>query len=150
MNWNKDKSVKLSKFCVYLFMLILVGVCIGAPWLFRLLVNLRAQDLSGKFALFLLSTYTAAVPAAAALYGLWRLLRNISEGEVFIGENVAILRLLSWCCIAAGLVCLFSALYYMPFLIVSAAAAFVGLILRVVKNVFAEAVRLKDENDYTI
>ena len=43
-----------------------------------------------------------------------------------------------------------SALYYMPFLIVSAAAAFVGLILRVVKNVFAEAVRLKDENDYTI
>ena len=150
MNWNKDKSVKLSKFCVYLFMLILVGVCIGAPWLFRLLVNLRAQDLSGKFALFLLSTYTAAVPAAAALYGLWRLLRNISEGEVFIGENVAILRLLSWCCIAAGLVCLFSALYYMPFLIISAAAAFVGLILRVVKNVFAEAVRLKDENDYTI
>lgn len=93
---------------------------------------------------------TAAVPAAAALYGLWRLLRNISEGEVFIPENVSILRLLSWCCIAAGLVCLFSALYYMPFLIVSAAAAFVGLILRVVKNVFAEAVRLKDENDYTI
>ena len=88
--------------------------------------------------------------AAAALYGLWRLLRNISEGEVFIPENVSILRLLSWCCIAAGLVCLFSALYYMPFLIVSAAAAFVGLILRVVKNVFAEAVRLKDENDYTI
>ena len=87
---------------------------------------------------------------AAALYGLWRLLRNISEGEVFIPENVSILRLLSWCCIAAGLVCLFSALYYMPFLIVSAAAAFVGLILRVVKNVFAEAVRLKDENDYTI
>ena len=96
------------------------------------------------------SAPTAAVPAAAALYGLWRLLRNISEGEVFIPENVSILRLLSWCCIAAGLVCLFSALYYMPFLIVSAAAAFVGLILRVVKNVFAEAVRLKDENDYTI
>ena len=45
---------------------------------------------------------------------------------------------------------LFRSLYYMPFLIVSAAAAFVGLILRVVKNVFAEAVRLKDENDYTI
>lgn len=111
MNWNKDKSVKLSKFCVCLFMLILAGVCIGAPWLFRLLIRLRVQDLAGKFELFLVSTYTAAVPAAAALYGLWRLLRNISEGEVFIPENVSILRLLSWCCIAAGLVCLFSALY---------------------------------------
>lgn len=102
MNWNKDKSVKLSKFCVCLFMLILAGVCIGAPWLFRLLIRLRVQDLAGKFELFLVSTYTAAVPAAAALYGLWRLLRNISEGEVFIPENVSILRLLSWCCIAAG------------------------------------------------
>ena len=66
MNWNKDKSVKLSKFCVCLFMLILAGVCIGAPWLFRLLIRLRVQDLAGKFELFLVSTYTAAVPAAAA------------------------------------------------------------------------------------
>ena len=48
MNWNKDKSVKLSKFCVCLFMLILAGVCIGAPWLFRLLIRLRVQDLAGN------------------------------------------------------------------------------------------------------
>ena len=150
---NKNKNILINN-KKYLYFRkyydILTPTTIGAPWLFRLLIRLRVQDLAGKFELFLVSTYTAAVPAAAALYGLWRLLRNISEGEVFIPENVSILRLLSWCCIAAGLVCLFSALYYMPFLIVSAAAAFVGLILRVVKNVFAEAVRLKDENDYTI
>ena len=71
MNWNKDKSVKLSKFCVCLFMLILAGVCIGAPWLFRLLIRLRVQDLAGKFELFLVSTYTAAVPAGAALRPGW-------------------------------------------------------------------------------
>ena len=41
-------------------------------------------------------------------------------------------------------------LYYMPFLLLSAAAAFVGLMLRVVKNAFAEAVNIKNENDYTI
>ena len=29
-------------------------------------------------------------------------------------------------------------------------AAFLGLILRVVKNVFSEAVRIKTENDFTI
>ena len=32
----------------------------------------------------------------------------------------------------------------------AAAAAFVGLMLRVVKNVFAQAVAIKAENDYTI
>lgn len=150
MNWNKDKSVMLSKCCVVFFLIVLVAVCVGAPWLFGTLIRLRVQDLSGKLGLFLASTYTAAVPAAVALGALWRLLHNISGGAVFIPQNVSILRLLSWCCIAAGLICLCSALYYMPFLMISAAAAFVGLILRVVKNVFAEAVRIKDENDYTI
>ena len=40
------------------------------------------------------------------------------------------------------------ALFY--FLLVAAAAAFIGLILRVVKNVFQQAMALKEENDYTI
>lgn len=155
MDWNKDKSVKLSKFCVALFLLILAAVCLSAPWLSRALIALRAGgpyalDPARHLPLFLASTYSAAVPAAAALAGLWRLLRNISAGAVFTAANTAILRLLSWCCIAAGLVCLASALYYPPFLLVSIAAAFMGLILRVLKNVFAEAVRIKDENDYTI
>lgn len=90
------------------------------------------------------------MPAAITLWGLRRLLRNIGAGAVFIAENTSILRCISWCCIAAGLVYLASALYYMPFLVLSAAAAFVGLLLRVVKNAFAEAVCIKDENDYTI
>ena len=34
--------------------------------------------------------------------------------------------------------------------LVGLAAAFVGLIVRVVKNVIAQAVHLKEENDYTI
>lgn len=150
MDWNRDKSVRLSKFCVGLFMVLLAGLCVFAPWIFRRLVALRGPYLTGALPYFLFSTYTAAVPAAAALVDLRRLLYNISAAAVFIDANVAILRRLSWYCIAAGVICLVSTLYYMPFLVLAAAAAFVGLILRVVKNVFAEAVRLKDENDYTI
>lgn len=150
LEWNKDKSLRLSRFCVALFMVLLAALCLGAPWLFRLLIALRPAELSGKLPLFLASTYTVAAPAAAALYGLRKLLQNIGGGAVFVAENVSLLRLLSWCCIAAGLLCLASTLYYMPFLLISAAAAFMGLILRVLKNVFAEAVRLKNENDYTI
>ena len=150
MDWNSDKSVRLSKFCVYLFMALLVILCAGAPWIFRWLIAVRAMDLKESLPYFLISTYTVAVPAAAALIDLRQLLRNIGAGDVFMEKNVAILRRLSWYCIAAGLICLVSAVYYMPFLLLAAAAAFVGLILRVVKNVFAEAVRLKTENDFTI
>ncbi len=149
MKWNEDKSVKLSKFCVYFYMAVLAVVCVLAPWLFRWLITLRHESMT-KLPLFLAAAYTAAVPAACALWELRRMLSNISQGKVFIPQNVSILRRLSWYCIAAGLICLASVLFYPPFLYISAAAAFIGLILRVVKNVFAEAVSLKDENDYTI
>ena len=147
MNWSKDKSLALSTFCVYLFLFLLFGVAAGAPWLYPLLLFRFPQSM---IPLLLASTYAACVPAFVALWGLRRLLCNIRAARVFVAENVAVMRRLSWCCIAAGLVFLASSLYYVPFLVLSAAAAFAGLILRVMKNVFAQAVDLKQENDFTI
>ncbi len=149
MNWNQNKSMQLSKFCVYLFMVILVVVCVLAPQLFRALLEMRGESMA-KLPFFLAAVYTTAVPAAAALWDLRKLLWNISCGNVFLVCNVAILRRLSWYCIIAGLIFFVSGFFYLPFFFLSIAAAFIGLILRVVKNVFSEAVALKDENDYTI
>lgn len=149
MNWTQDKSVKLSQFCVSLFMVIFVLLCLLAPWGFRLFIALRGQEM-GKLPLFLTTVYTSAVPAAVALLELRRMLSNIRRGKVFIQENVSALRRLSWCCFLAGGVYLLSTLYYPTYILLGAAAAFIGLILRVVKNIFAEAVEIKTENDYTI
>ncbi|WP_411654987.1 DUF2975 domain-containing protein [Anaeromassilibacillus sp. SJQ-1] len=81
---------------------------------------------------------------------LHRLLRNIRRERVFEKENVTLLRVISWLCIAVGVVTLVSGLYYTSFFLVAAAAAFCGLIVRVVKNVFEQAIAIKTENDYTI
>lgn len=35
MNWNKDKSLKFTRVCIYFFAVLLVGICVGAPWLYR-------------------------------------------------------------------------------------------------------------------
>ena len=77
-------------------------------------------------------------------------LAGISLGEVFTAGNIALLRRCSWCCMIVAAICLLftAALFY--FLLVAAAAAFIGLILRVIKNVFQQALALKEENDYTI
>lgn len=149
MNWNRDKSVRLSKCCVWLFMVIFVLICFFAPQIFSWLIS-DTTNSKAHLGCFLATVYTGAVPALIALLDLNKLLKNISCGEVFIDGNVTILRRLSWCCIAAGLICLVSMIYYPPFLVISGAAGFIGLILRVVKNVFAQAVLLKNENDYTI
>lgn len=90
------------------------------------------------------------MPAALVLLCLHRLLKNISQEDVFCEENVRHLRTMSWCCIAAGLVYFAAGWFDWYLFVFAAAAAFVGLMLRVVKNVFAQAVAIKAENDYTI
>ena len=40
--------------------------------------------------------------------------------------------------------------YYLPFLLVAVTAAFMMLIVRVVKNVFQQAIEMKSELDLTI
>ena len=150
MDWNKDKSLWLSKICIKLFTIIMIVVAVFAPKIFSALIEIRVAYLGGTLPYFLISTYTLCVPATLALSGLWRLLDNIDKGEVFIENNVRILRMLSWRCIFAGGICLVSAVYYLPFIIIAAAAGFVGLLLRIVKNVFARAVEIKQDNDFTI
>ena len=78
------------------------------------------------------------------------LLKNISANEVFISENTEYLRQLSWCCVAAGMIFAASGFYYFPFWFLCGTAMFMALILRVIKNVFAQAEEIKRENDYTI
>lgn len=150
MNWNKDKSLALSRICVWIFAVLLLAGAVGAPWLFEMFIGFRGNALEGRLPYFLISTYMIVLPVAAALFLLHRLLKNIKGGQVFQEDNVKALRGLSWCCLAAGLICLGSTLYYLPFLALAVMAVFMSLILRVIKNVFAEALAIKEENDYTI
>ena len=120
MNWTMDKSLKLSRVCVAVFSVLLAALCISGPWFWKAV--LHRENIAW---LYLAVTYSTAVPAALVLLCLHRLLKNISQED------------------AAG--------WFDWYLFVfAAAAAFVGLMLRVVKNVFAQAVAIKAENDYTI
>lgn len=145
MNWTMDKSLKLSRVCVAVFSVLLAALCISGPWFWKAV--LHRENIAW---LYLAVTYSTAVPAALVLLCLHRLLKNISQEDVFCEENVWHLRTMSWCCIAAGLVYFAAGWFDWYLFVFAAAAAFVGLMLRVVKNVFAQAVAIKAENDYTI
>lgn len=58
---------------------------------------------------------------------------------------------ISWCCAGAAVLCLAAVfICYRPFAVLAAAAGFMALLVRVLKNAFAQAVRMKNELDYTI
>ena len=89
-------------------------------------------------------------PAGLLLFELNGLLQRIGNGAVFEPRNETALRRISWYCIIEAVICVASALYYLPFLLVAVAAGFMALIVRVIKNVFAEAIVLKTEQEFTI
>jgi len=49
-----------------------------------------------------------------------------------------------------AVITLIAGVFYIPYSFVAVAAGFVGLMLRVVKNVMENAVQLKEENELTI
>ena len=148
--WNEHRSIRLSKWCVTAFLALILIIAATAPWLLDWALPCIGGGLLGEKSLFLFTIYTGLIPAVVLLLRLFGLLRRIVKEQVFVRENVESLRTISWCCFAGSAMGLVSAAYYIPWGMVGVAAAFMGLIVRVVKNVFAKAVELQDEADLTI
>ena len=149
MKWNSDRSLQLSLWCTRLAMalVILCGAMSGRIVSWYIGVSGKTPELHFPIMVTML---TCCIPAMGALIWLHKLLSNIGGERVLIRENVMLLRRISWCCFLAAAITLVSSRFYLVFLLISVAAAFMGLILRVVKNVIQQAVILKDENELTI
>jgi len=146
MNWNRHKSVMLSKVFVVFFaamILAMYGYCI-----FRIFVPAPYQI--AEFSAIKIIICICSIPAWAALYGIWQILKRMQSTTVFSRENVRSMRLISWCCMMVAVICFFSAAAFPMLLLVSSAAAFMGLIVRIVKDAFQQALEMKDELDYTV
>lgn len=151
--WSEKNSLSLSRLAVLLFTGA-VAVCDVSGWW---LVNwfIRTSRYAGindaaHLAWGLVTLYVASAAAYVLLWNLYRLLANIEAEQVFVADNVHHLRAASWCCMAVALLCLGGAVFYLPMVMVAAAAAFMGLIVRIIKNVFQRAIGMKAELDLTI
>ncbi len=92
----------------------------------------------------LLATVTLADVLSIAL------LLRIRKGEVFSEKSVTLIRGVSWCCILLCIAFALLGVYFQLALIMAFLALFLGLCLRVVKNVIEEATVIKGENDLTV
>ena len=94
--------------------------------------------------------YIALVPAYVAALALLALLRKVQRDEIFTQKAVGNLRLVSYCCLAECAAFAALTVYFRFAAFIAFAALFMGVILRVVKNVIARAAEVKAENDFTI
>ena len=75
---------------------------------------------------------------------------NLKDNRVFESENVRIMRLISDACVAASGISLVSSSYYLAFLVLALASAFMALIVRIVRGAFRQAIEMRNELDLTV
>lgn len=148
---RKNLSVFISSILVKIVFVLIIVSCFAGPYIVKLydegIIKLTGQSV---FVPLIVTLYCSAVPAILLVIALDRLISNIKHGEVFTAGNVDLLRIISYCCFAASIIFIYFS-FIRPFAwLIVAAAAFFGLILRVIKNVFEQAIEIKEENDFTI
>ena len=96
-------------------------------------------------------SYVLGIIALCTLFCMFRLVSNLEKDRVFTAENIKWLRYISFGCLAAGsLLIIVTVLYDKYFLVLTLAALFMMLIVRVIKNAFEQALAMKEELDLTI
>lgn len=78
------------------------------------------------------------------------LLHRIRKGKVFTAKSVSLIRGVSWSCIFLCIIFALLGVYFQLALIMAFLSLFLGVCLRVVKNVIEEATVIKSENDLTV
>lgn len=146
--WTNEKSTVLTSIltkAIIVFMVIgLFALPFGAKWYDSV------SEKPSVFVHLLVTLYTAYIPGFIMMFSLDKLLSNIRKKEVFTEQNIKYLRISSWCCFIAS-ICFFVFGFWRPLsFLLSFAAIFLGLVIRVIKNTFSQALILREENEFTI
>ena len=152
--WNSNKSITLSLIACFAVFVMLVFAAFFVPFLLKMYFidfNIHFdQTVMIKYNTVLICFYVCLLPAFTALVSLIKMLFAIKREEIFTTANITRLRVLSWCCFVVAFVTAWGCVFYLPLIVIAIAAGFIGLVLRVIKNVIYSAKILREENELTI
>ncbi len=151
---SKSASTVLSLILVIALLAIILFFAIVMPLVIEkapLMMGVKAYfDEKDANCVFWIWFYLLMLTAAVCCGALMAILRRVRNGLVFTSLTVSLIRFLSWSCMFIAVICLAVVYYFHMSYILTLAAGFLGLCLRVVKNVLEHANELKNENDLTV
>ncbi len=146
---KSQRSINLTKAYIIILTIGFVVMLFSAPF-----TAFWYTDLTGKSdtaAKVLIGVFYLCSPAAAVvIVSSLKLLKNMKNGEFFTIENTKHLRRMSWSCFYVTPICLVGFLWFYGFIPIAVSAAFMFLILRIIKNVFEYGCEIKEENDLMV
>ncbi|MBQ7444427.1 MAG: DUF2975 domain-containing protein [Clostridia bacterium] len=153
---NRKLSVMISIVLTGMMLAGAVALAFFMPAFIEYLIKL--PDLSGarlelvpaQRVIVYVTAYIELALTAGGLGMLFALLLLVRQGKVFTRAAVELIRYISWCLIFMGFIMMILAFCTPIAIVTGAVVLFVGLAIRVVKNVIEEAVYIKEENDLTV
>ena len=146
-------NFRITRLAIAAMTVLCAGMCATGPKLTAFVMQRPSPMINGpvRFWMILIAGYALAVLAFLCLFGLYRLIRRIEQGDIFTASNVKSLRAISLeVGAAAALSLLLGITCTILMSTVAVMAAFMVLIIRVVQHSFERAVAMKDELDLTI
>ena len=156
MNKTKNLSLSLSIVLAFLTALLIAGTFLTVPFYIEWKCTNTMSMFTGnlptmpeKIAIYVVG-YLLLLSAAATDVLLIRLLFLVKKGFVFTEKTVSLLKHISFLIMAVGLFFALLTPYFRMACAVGFVIVFVGVVVLVVRTVIDEAVRIKNENDFTI
>ena len=146
----KRYSLTLSAVLSVLFFALCILGAIFLPHITNTLISLKERFPDGGASTVLALAYAILAVAAAADVLVFVLLLRVRKHLVFTEGSIALLRGISWCCIFLGAIFAVLGYFFLVSFTLAFAAVFLGICLRVVKNVLEEGAEIKSENDLTV
>lgn len=151
-------SVIISIILSVMFSVIVVGLGVFLPFEMSrpgptedFVRVLLADKLGDTYVLwFMLWCYAILITALVCCIAVTLLLLRVRKGLVFTPKSVSYIRFISWMCVLLAVIILIAQYFHSAAFIVTLAMSFLGLCLRVVKNVIEAATEIKNENDLTV
>ena len=148
-NWVDNKNIQYCKRLSMVFYAMLILLDIDCYFLCRWFVRVRSMP-QRDIIFMMITLYGSSIFGWIFLTRLSKLLLNLGMGEIFIDENVRYMQIMARCCLAAAVITGVSAVYYLPFLIGTFAMLLTALIIRIVADVFRQAIVMQQELDLTV
>lgn len=150
---DEEMSIRVTKIVIGVMMAASVALLLFGPKVTKYCMIRQSPLFEGtsRYAVSLCCGYVLGILLLVCLYALWKLIGRIGQEMVFVEENVKALVVIervvavaAVICVFTGMTCIFSALF------VGLMAAFMALIVRVIRGAFAKAVLMREELDLTI
>lgn len=146
---HSEKSLKITKFIVILLACIFAFFLVTAPIIFNWYCE-QTENREGIANVLSAVFYACSPSAAITLVYTFKFLKNLERGEVFTEKTVKYLKILSYACLSVVPLSIPLCFFFLAGFPIPAAAGFMWLILRIIKNAFEYGSEIKNENDLTV